>query len=112
MTPAEIMLWQFLRNRGLDGYKFRRQHSIDNYIVDFYCTELRFAIEVDGESHFFSDAEVRDKKRDGQLRSRGVYILRVPNTDVQINLDGVLLAIRQVMKRLRTTRKPPPVSIN
>lgn len=51
-TEAEKRLWQHLKGRQLDGFKFRRQHSIDSYVVDFYCPQVKLAVEIDGESHF------------------------------------------------------------
>ncbi len=53
-TPAEERLWESLRNRGLDGYKFRRQHSIDRFVVDFYCSEASLVVEVDGPVHKYT----------------------------------------------------------
>jgi very-short-patch-repair endonuclease len=63
MPPAEVILWQRLRNRQVEGYKFRRQYSIGRFVVDFYCPEKRLAIEVDGESHFVEEADLRDRER-------------------------------------------------
>ena len=64
MTRAEIILWSRLRSKNIDGYKFRRQQPIFNYIVDFYCHELKLIIEVDGEIHSLSDKSESDMKRD------------------------------------------------
>ena len=61
-TPAEATLWQHLRNRNL-GYKFRRQHPIDRFIIDFYCAEAKLCIEIDGSSHFETEQEEYDKAR-------------------------------------------------
>ncbi len=76
-TPAELALWQILRRRGCQHH-FRRQHVIAGYIVDFYCTALRLAVEVDGPCH----VEVNDALRDSHLSLLGVTVLRLRNEDV------------------------------
>ena len=72
----EIILWSYLKGKQLQGYKFRRQHSIGNYIVDFYCTELKLAIELDGEQHSEERNVEYDKIRTEYLNSLGVKVLR------------------------------------
>ena len=52
MTKAEKILWEYLKNKKLEGYKFRRQYSVDSFIIDFYCPKVKLGIEVDGEVHF------------------------------------------------------------
>ena len=85
MTDAERALWRLLRDRRIDGWRFRRQEPIDRYIVDFVCFDARLVIEVDGGQHFASEA---DKERDAYLRSQGFRVLRLWNTDVLANRDG------------------------
>jgi very-short-patch-repair endonuclease len=75
MPEAEIILWSKLKNKGI-GYKFRRQYSVGQYIIDFYCPELKLAIEVDGDSHYSSEAELRDKERQKVVESYGFIFLR------------------------------------
>jgi very-short-patch-repair endonuclease len=87
-TAAEAALWSALRQRRLDGWKFRRQHVIAGYIVDFYCPELRLAVEVDGMVHQARGAE--DRQRDEHLTSQGVQVVRVRNADVLERLDAVV----------------------
>jgi very-short-patch-repair endonuclease len=89
MTDAERTLWKALRDRQLDGHKFRRQHPIGPYILDFFCEERRLAIEVDGGQH---TAE-RDAPRTAWLAGHGIRILRFWNNDVLNNLPGVLETI-------------------
>jgi very-short-patch-repair endonuclease len=72
------------------GYKFRRQYSVDQYIIDFYCLELKLAIEVDGECHFTSLGREHDRSRQEYIETFGIRFLRVMNTDVLDNLHGVL----------------------
>lgn len=90
MTEPEKRLWAKLRARQVNGFKFRRQHGIGNYIVDFYCPEQGLVIEVDGDSHADAEAVTKDRERDNYLRSIGLTVVRYCNDDVMKNLDGVL----------------------
>src|SRR5215831_12008680 len=88
-TSAEAKLWQALRNRRLARWKFRRQHPIDRYVVDFVTLDGRLIVEVDGATHG-SDAEIaRDAERTRVLESLGFHVIRVSNLDVFDNLTGV-----------------------
>ncbi len=89
-TPAEINLWIFLKNKQLSGRKFRRQHSIDNFILDFYCPAEKLAIELDGGYHNTQEQSAKDKERDLILKSYGIKVLRFRNELVFRNIDGVL----------------------
>ena len=95
MPPAEIILWSQLRGRQLDGYKFRRQYSIDKFVVDFYCPELKLALEVDGDSHYVDGAKERDEERQKLIEDTGIKFLRFTNKDIYDNLNGVLYRIRK-----------------
>lgn len=88
-------MWKHLSRKQMCGYKFRCQHGFDRYVVDFYCPELKLAIEIDGESHFQSGAEEYDREREEYIKSFGVRILRFQNTDVYQNLNGMLETIRE-----------------
>src|SRR5690606_27676046 len=77
LTPAEAILWNALKNKQLNGKKFRRQHSIENYIVDFYCAEEKLIIELDGEIHFNTISAMKDDERDKRLFELGFRVLRV-----------------------------------
>jgi very-short-patch-repair endonuclease len=90
-THAEALLWSRLRNRRLGGHKFRRQHPIGRYIVDFVWIEQRLVIEVDGGQHAALRAE--DARRTAWLQSRGFRVLRFWNNEVLANLEAVLTAI-------------------
>ena len=81
LTPPEAMIWRWLRGRRFGDWKFRRQHPIGNYIVDFYCHELRLAIEIDGSQHEFQ--QLYDVNRDGDLSKLGVAVLRIESSDVR-----------------------------
>ena len=95
MPAPELILWQKLRDRQLLGLRFRRQHGIGHYILDFYCNSLNLAIELDGESHATRSGHLADTLRDAYLNSLGIKILRFQNTDVRNNLEGVLAKIAE-----------------
>jgi very-short-patch-repair endonuclease len=90
-TKPEKLLWTMLSRRQLGGLKFRRQHPIEPYIVDFYCASANLVIELDGESH--EGREEYDASRELHLRELGLSIIRVTNDDVLNNLEGVAQAI-------------------
>ena len=93
MTTAEVILWSKLKGKQLKGYKFRRQYSVDGYIVDFYCPKLRMAIEIDGSSHDGKEAKEYDKERQLQIENLGISFLRFTNQDIFKNLTKVLTKI-------------------
>ena len=93
LSPPELALWEVLRGRKLDGLKFRRQHPIGPYVLDFFCAEVRLAVEVDGAVHGDPDRMRRDARRNAFLRHQGVRILRLPARDVLENLDGAAAMI-------------------
>lgn len=95
MTPAENLLWQNLRNRKISNQKFRRQHPISKYIVDFYCHEARLVIEVDGGIHFINDNPEYDQFRTRQLEEIGLKVIRFRNEEVLENISNVLAEIRK-----------------
>jgi very-short-patch-repair endonuclease len=92
-TAAEDILWQKLRNRQLSRWKFRRQHPIGRYIVDFVTVDGKLIVEVDGDTHFTDTERARDEERTRTLERCGFHVLRVTNADVRENLDGVLTMI-------------------
>ena len=94
-TEAENLLWQNLRNRKQRGIKFRRQHPIDSFILDFYSHECGLAIEVDGECHNDEEQNERDKGRTYELAEINVKVIRFTNKEGIKNLDRVLDEIRK-----------------
>ena len=88
-TPAEEVLWEEIRNRKLNGLKFKRQHSIGIYIVDFYCASKRLIVELDGEVHNTSDQKEKDKHRDQNLSEMNFRILRISNSMVLSDIETV-----------------------
>ncbi|WP_336966947.1 endonuclease domain-containing protein [Brevundimonas aurantiaca] len=93
LTLPEVLLWQALRRRGLCGARFRRQHPIGPYILDFYCDAARLAVEIDGSSHDTPDQARHDARRTDWLNQRGVSVLCIPARDVLTDLAGVLEGI-------------------
>jgi very-short-patch-repair endonuclease len=90
-TQPEKLLWSALRGRKLGGLKFRRQHPIEPYVADFYCSEANLIVELDGESH--NGQESYDARRTQSFHALGLTVMCVTNDDVLSNLDGVALAI-------------------
>jgi very-short-patch-repair endonuclease len=86
------------------GYKFRRQHSVDRFVIDFYCPELKLAIEVDGDTHFTPPALVRDRDRQNHIESFGIRFIRVTNEDVYRNLDAVLDNIEAAIREIESSK--------
>ena len=95
MTPPEIGLWLALR-RNEAGLHFRKQHAVNDYVLDFYCARAKLAIEVDGEAHACGDRPERDSVRDAWLASQGLRVVRYPATEVLSNLGGVVRQIIQI----------------
>ena len=93
-TSAEAFLWKYLQQKKLEGRKFRRQHSILNFIVDFYCPEEKLIIELDGQGHMNLTAEEKDRKRTAMLENIGFKVIRFENKSVFENLDWVLGEIK------------------
>ncbi|MBN1779410.1 MAG: endonuclease domain-containing protein [Candidatus Buchananbacteria bacterium] len=89
-TLAERKLWCYLSRRQILGHKFRRQVSVGRYVVDFYCYQLKLAIEVDGDAHFTLEAQEYDVERQFYIESFGVKFLRFTNDEVFNNIEGVL----------------------
>ena len=100
-TDAEKILWELLRNRRLDGYKFRRQHTMLVYIVDFYCFEKKLIIEVDGSVHNEEEQKNYDRLREKELTALGARVIRFTNDDVMNNKQNVLRTISDALKEKR-----------
>lgn len=98
MTYAEKVLWQQLRNRKLGDLKFRRQHPVDIFILDFYCHEKKLAIEVDGGIHNQAIQKEWDESRTYELNEFGITVLRFSNEDVIDKTESVINSIRNFLK--------------
>jgi len=98
MTRSEQRLWQALRGKRLGGIRFRRQHVLGPYVVDFFCSAARLAIEIDGGVDDDEDRQARDDARDRWMEGQGVRVLRVPDRLVADNIDAVLRIIAQAVE--------------
>src|ERR1039458_6925367 len=99
LTPAEASLWKSLQRSKVNGQKFRRQHSVGSYILDFYCPECRLAVELDGQGHFNSVKSEYDYRRSEYLKKVNIRVLRFENRLVFENLEGVLHMIGDHLTR-------------
>ncbi|EXS67997.1 endonuclease domain-containing protein [Sphingobium sp. Ant17] len=109
MTDVERAVWRALRNRQLEGFKFRRQATVGPFVVDFLCVEVAMVIEIDGGQH----SEEADRARTGFLEARGLRVMRFWNSDVVDNFDGVIEAIRIALlknEKKKTLTQPSPAS--
>ena len=96
-TLAEKHLWQRLRNRQLNGAKFRRQYSVDAFVLDFYCPAGKLAIEVDGGYHLHPDVQDYARTRQRHIEKFGIRFLRFTNEQVLENTEGVLAEIGRAL---------------
>ena len=94
MPSAEKKLWFYLRKKQL-GVKFRRQHGIGKYVVDFFCSERKLVIELDGDSHFSIETQKYDEIRNLFMKNLGIRVVRFTNQDVLDSSDNVLLCIKK-----------------
>ncbi|MGJ8636588.1 MAG: endonuclease domain-containing protein [Phycisphaerales bacterium] len=102
-TPPESVLWKKLRNRQLDGFKFRRQHPIGPYVADFYCARVQLVVEVDSSYH--AGRQDQDKARDDWMNTQSITVLRVTASELAKNEEGVLSEICSTARRLLLTRE-------
>ncbi|TGE06299.1 endonuclease domain-containing protein [Hymenobacter fodinae] len=112
LTPAEALLWKALQRSQLSGRKFRRQHGIGPYIVDFYCPAEKLVVELDGARHFTTSGEAQDMERDAYLASLGLKVLRFENKLVVQHIESVLAAIEAAFQStvLPSSTTPSPSS--
>jgi len=93
LSKAEAVMWIHLSRKQMNGFKFRRQYSVNQYVIDFYCPDLKLAVEIDGDSHYRLSSLEYDDKRQKFIESFGIKFLRFTNDDVYNNIDGVLQII-------------------
>ena len=96
LTPPEARLWTALRRGQVGGLKFRRQHPVGFFIIDFYCAEAKLAVEVDGQGHDHPDQMRHDAERTRWLADQGIRVVRVAAEHVRVELDGVVAFITSV----------------
>lgn len=107
-TAAEKFLWQILRRKAVQGYKFRRQHPIDRYIADFYCHKAKLVIEADGEVHDLEEVKRKDENRDAVMKKYGLTVLRFKNEDVLFNAH---IVVEEIEKHLKLGYHSPSPSL-
>ena len=105
-TDAERNLWAHIRNRRLEGWKFRRQLPVGQYIVDFACPELRLIIEIDGGQH--AEQVIYDLNRTKILQSKGYQVVRYWNNEVLGNIEGVIEALTLTLSQRERELSPSP----
>ncbi len=110
MTFGEVLLWNELKDDKFWGFDFDRQRCIDNYIVDFYCKDLMLAIEVDGMSHNYEEAFLKDEVRQKKLESLGVRFIRFTESEVKYDMHNVIRALEaqiiEIVKQDKGIRLP------
>jgi very-short-patch-repair endonuclease len=106
-TDAERKLWSLLRNRQLAKVKFRRQFSVDRYILDFYSPEYKLGIEADGGQHYSDEGKVKDELRTGKLAEYGIQILRFSDLDILQNIEGVYQVILKTIEGMKKNSPSP-----
>ena len=104
-TQAEDRLWQFLRNRKILGFKFRRQYGIDAYVVDFYCPKLKLAIEIDGRIHLLKEMKMADSKRQEYIEQFEISFVRFTNDEVLYEIENVISRIEAEVKNMRDKKE-------
>jgi very-short-patch-repair endonuclease len=110
MTRAETLLWRYLKADRIDGFGFRRQVPLRNYIADFACLSVKLIVELDGESHDFEERQQADQSRDAFFTSEGFHVLRFTNEQVLTNLEGIVEVIRQTASS-RASDLPPSLTL-
>ena len=100
MTKAELILWKKLKDRGSFCSKFRRQHPVNIFIVDFYCHEYKLVIEIDGEIHNSKERSEYDLGRTAELEKFGLHVIRFTNMEIISNIDWVMIQIHNILQEL------------
>jgi very-short-patch-repair endonuclease len=108
-TRSEIILWKYLKGKQFYDYDFHRQKPIDNFIIDFYCSEIMLAIEIDGYSHQLQKTFSKDLNKETRLNELGIKVLRFENRQIFQNVHNVIRTIEQFIKEYEKTH-PLPLS--
>lgn len=97
MTKWEVRLWSDLKGKKMFGFKVRRQFGIGNFIIDFYCPELKLAIEIDGEVHHFTDKIKADEAKNEYVNELGIKMIRIQNSDFDEDYETVLRHLEDLL---------------
>ena len=109
-TPSERMIWKRLQKRQIDGYKFRQQHGMGPYVLDFYCPELRLCIEVDGDIHDLPENKEKDRERTIFLNQNRIEVIRFRNEEINENIEDVINRIKEKIEEIHGKKqlfRPP-----
>jgi len=104
-TDCEHLLWQKLRSRQIANLKFRRQFPCPPYVLDFYCAELKLAIELDGGQHYETTGVIHDQRRTHYLKQKGIEVVRFSNLEVIKQMNDVL---EQIIRIAANRKMPSP----
>ena len=104
-TNAEDLVWRYLRNRQMLGYKFKRQYSVDHFVIDFYCPELKLAVELDGASHNNPEQREYDIVRQKYLEKFNINFVRVKDEELLENPNQTFMKIENTIKLLEKNTK-------
>ena len=107
MTPAETTLWAALRGGQVAGLRFRRQHAVGTFVLDFYCPAARLALEVDGKIHTRQDVAEHDALRQQGIENHEVRVLRLRNDEIETDLETVLEKIREAASQADSVERKP-----
>ena len=103
MTDAELLLWMNIK-AGINGFKFRRQHPIGNYIADFFCHKAKLIIEIDGSVQNQADVRILDEVRQKGLENLGYHVIRFTNNDIKLPIEKVIETIKGYINKLISTQ--------
>lgn len=98
MTKWEIRLWNDLKGRKMFGFKVRRQYGINNYVVDFYCPQLKLVVEVDGDVHYFKEKMRKDQVKDQRLKREDIKVVRIEVMDLEEDYESMIQYLEGVFK--------------
>jgi very-short-patch-repair endonuclease len=102
LTPPERQFWNALREMpSYKNHPFNRQKPLGEYIVDFYCHEYRLVVEIDGDSHYTEEAQIKDQKRTAFLESKGLTVVRFTNREVARNIEGVMESLENLLNKIK-----------
>ena len=104
-TKSEVILWNYLKGKKMLGIDFTRQKPIDSYIVDFFCSKLMLAIEIDGYSHQLEEVYAKDVEKSRRLEELGIKLLRFQDVEVFQNIKGVLQVIENTILELSSAEE-------
>jgi very-short-patch-repair endonuclease len=99
-TNTEVLVWRYLRNRQLLDYKFKRQYSVDHFVIDFYCPELKLAVEIDGASHNDSEQQKKDISRQKYLETFNIKFVRIKDDELTGNPNKAFKKLENTIKLL------------